>query len=125
MGASRKLQLLESGKGSFNNQANWIEEYEYDKSLYYNSYGDDFDEGSGESGSGFDSEKDSDSDCESDRNSKNDITSERNVIVSVNTLQSLITSATRCKAYHEPARFVEDRKKAVGLACLLKLECSN
>ena len=119
------MQLLESDKGSFYNQANWIEEYEHDKGLYYNNYGDDFDEESGESDSNFDSEKDSDSDCESDRNSKKDIASERNVIVSINTLQSLITSATRCKACHEPVRLVEDRKKAVGLACLIKIECSN
>ena len=100
MSASRKLQLFESDKGSFYNQANWIEEYEYDKGLYYNNYGDDFDEESGESDSDFDSESDSDSDCESDRNSKNNVKSERNVIVSINTLQSLITSANRCKVYH-------------------------
>ena len=115
------LKLLRSDKG-FYNQANWIEEYEYDKGLYYNNYGDDFDEESGESDSDFDPEKDSDSDCESDRNSKKDIASERNVVVSINTLQSLITSATRCKACHEPVRIVEDRKKAVGLACLLKIK---
>ena len=36
-----------------------------------------------------------------------------------------ITLATRCKAYHEPYRLVEDRKKAVELACLLKVACSN
>ena len=41
-------------------------------------------------------------------------------------LQSLINSATRCKAYHhEPVQLLQDRKKAVGLACLLKIECSN
>ena len=33
MGASWKLQLFESNKGSFYNQANWIEEYKY-KGLY-------------------------------------------------------------------------------------------
>ena len=109
MSASRKLQLFESDKGSFYNHTNWIEECEYDKGLYYNNYGDDFDEESGES----------------DRNSKNNVKSERNVIVSINTLQSLITSATRCKACHEPVRLVEDRKNAVGLACLLKTECVN
>ena len=78
-----------------------------------------------ESDSVLDSEKDSDSDCESDRNSKNDIASERNVIVSINTVQSLITSAPRCDACHEPVRLVEYRKKAVGLACFLKIEFSN
>ena len=109
MSASRKLQLFESDKGSFYNQANWIEEYEYDKGLYYNNYGDDFDEESGES----------------DRNSKNNVKSERNVIVSINALQSLITSANRCNSCHEPVRLVEDRKNAVGLACLLKIECVN
>ena len=96
MSASRKLQLFESDKGSFYNQANWIEEYEYDKGLYYNNYGDDFDEESGERDSDFDSKSDSDSDYESDRNSKNNVKSGRNVIVPINTLQSLITSATRC-----------------------------
>ena len=90
MGASQKLQLLESDKGSFHNQANWIEEYEYDNGLYYNNHGDNFDEESEESDSDFDSEKDSDSDCESNRNSKNNITSGRNIIVSINTLQSLV-----------------------------------
>ena len=40
MAASRELQLLESNKGSFYNQANWIEEYEYYKGLYYSNYGD-------------------------------------------------------------------------------------
>ena len=90
MGASRKLQLLESDKGSFYNQVNWIEEYEYDKGLYYNNYGDYFDEESDESDSDIDSENGNDSDCESDRNSKNNITSERNIIVSIKTLQSLI-----------------------------------
>ena len=78
-----------------------------------------------ESDSDLDSEKDSDSDCESDRNSKNDIASERNVIVSINTVQSLITSAPRCDACHEPVRLVEYRRKAVGLACFLKIEFSN
>ena len=87
MSASRKLQFFESDKGSFYNQANWIEEYEYDKGLYYNNYGDDFDEESGESDSDFDSESDSDSDCKSDRNSKNNVKSERNVVVSINALQ--------------------------------------
>ena len=99
MSASRKLQLFESDKGSFYNQANWIEEYEYDKGLYYNNYGDDFDEESGESDSDFDSESDSDSDCKSDRNSKNNVKSERNVIMSINTLQFRITSATRLRLY--------------------------
>ena len=37
MSASRKLQLFQSDKGSFYNQANWTEEYEYDKGLYYNN----------------------------------------------------------------------------------------
>ena len=39
MSASRKLQLFESDKDSFYNQANWTEEYECDKGLYYNKYG--------------------------------------------------------------------------------------
>ena len=125
MNASQKLQLFEMGQGSFFNQANWIEEYEYYKGLYYNNYGDDFDEESSESDSDFDSKSDSDSDCESDRNSKNNVKSERNVIVSINTLQSVITSATRYKACHEPVCLVDNRKNAVGLACLLKIECVN
>ena len=45
--ASQKLKLFESDKGSFYNQANWIEEYEYNKGLYYNNYGDYFYEESG------------------------------------------------------------------------------
>ena len=109
MSASRKLQLFEWDKGSFDNQANCIEEYEYNKGLYYKNYGDDFDEESGES----------------DRNNKNNVKSERKVIVSKNTLQSLITSVTRYKACHEPVCLDEDRKNAVGLACLLKIECVN
>ena len=32
--ASRKFQLLESDKGSFYNQADWVKEYEFDKGLY-------------------------------------------------------------------------------------------
>ena len=39
MSTSQKIQLFELGKGSFYNQANCIEEYEYDKGLYYNNYG--------------------------------------------------------------------------------------
>ena len=93
------LQLFESDKGSLYNQANCIEEYEYDKGLYYNNYEGDFDDKSGESDSDFDSESDSDSDCKSDRNSKNNVKSERNVIVSINTLQFRITSATRLRLY--------------------------
>ena len=125
IGDYRKLQLLKSNKGSFYNQPNWNEEYEYDKGLYYNHYGDDFDEESGESHRDFHSEKDSDSDCKSDRNNKNNITSEKNITVPTNTLESLIVSATRCKACHELVRLVEDRKKAFGLVCLLKIECSK
>ena len=34
MSTSRKLQLFELDKSLFYNQANWIEEYEYDKGLY-------------------------------------------------------------------------------------------
>ena len=83
------------------------------------------DEESDKSDSDFDSEKDIDSDCESNRDSKNNITSERNIIVSINPLQSLITSANRCKACYEMVRLVEDSKKTVGLACLLKIEYSN
>ena len=55
IGPSQKLQLLESDKGLFCNQANCIEEYEYDKGLYYNNHGNDFDEESNESYRGFDS----------------------------------------------------------------------
>ena len=68
MGSFRKLKLLQSDKGSFYNQANWVEEYKYNKDLYYNNYGSDFDEESDECVSDFDFEKDSDSDCKSDRN---------------------------------------------------------
>ena len=94
MSASRKLQLFESDMVSFYNQVNWTEEYKYDKGLYYNNHGDEFDEDSGKSDSDFDSKSDSDSHCESERNSKNNVKSEGNVIVSINALQSLITSAT-------------------------------
>ena len=75
--------------------------------------------------SNFDSKKDSNSDCKSNRNSKHKKTSQRNVIVSINILQSLITSATGCKACHELVHLVENTKKAVGLAFLLKIECLN
>ena len=80
------------------------------------------DEESDKSDSDFDSEKDIDSDCESNRDNQNNITSERNIIVSINPLQSLITSANRCKVCYEMVCLVEDRKKTVGLACLLKIE---
>ena len=40
-------------------------------------------------------------------------------------LEPLITSTNRCKTCHEPVCLLEDRKKAVGLACLQKIECSN
>ena len=86
MGASWKLQLLESDKGSFYNQANWIEECEYGKDLCYNNYGDDFDGESDETDSSLDSENGSDTDCESDRDSKNNIILERNIIISINML---------------------------------------
>ena len=43
----------------------------------------------------------------------------------INKLQTLITSATRCKAYHEPVCLAENRKIAVGLICLFKIEFSN
>ena len=67
--------------------------------------------------------KKTDSDHESDKNSKNDITEK--CYCTINTLHSLITSATRCKACHKLVCVVEDRKKAVGLACLLKIESLN
>lgn len=70
MRASRKLQLYEFCRGSFYNQENCTEEYEFDKGLYYNNYVDDFDKESSESDSDSDSRSDSDSDCESDRNNK-------------------------------------------------------
>ena len=89
------------------------------------AYEDDFDNQIDKSESDFDSEKGSDSHCEGDRNSKNKIISEKNIIVFTNTLPSLIISATRCIACHEPVCLVEDRRKTVGLACLLKIECSN
>ena len=59
MGASWKLQLLESDRSSFYNQVNWTEEYKYDKGLYYNNYRDDLDEESDKSDSNVYSEKDS------------------------------------------------------------------
>ena len=109
MGASRKLQLLESTKIRFIiKRMKFHNQYEYDKGLYYNDYGDNFDKETDESDSDSDSEKGSDSDCKSDRNSKNNIT-ERNITVLINTLQSLLTSATRCKACHKLVRLVEDR----------------
>ena len=125
MGASWKLQLLESDKGSFYNQANWIEECEYGKDLCYNNYGDDFDGESDEIDSSLDSEKGSDTDCESDRDSKNNIILERNIIISINMLQSLITWATitwatRCKTCHEPVHLVEDRKKGCWISLFAK-----
>ena len=115
MGAFRKLRLLESDKGSLYNQASWMEEYEYDKGLYYNNYGAEFDEESGESDNDFDSEKD-----RADRNIKNYVTSERNVIVSINTLQSLITSANRCK--HVMNRFALLR---IEKSCWISLFAKN
>ena len=55
------------------------------------AHGDDCDKESDESGSDFDSEKGSNSDSEKDRYCKNKITSEKTIIVSTNTLLSLIT----------------------------------
>ena len=36
-----QVNLTESDKGSFHNQKDWLEEYEYGKSMFYSEYGDD------------------------------------------------------------------------------------
>ena len=35
------VNLAESDKGSFYNQKEWLEEYEYGKGMFYSEYGDD------------------------------------------------------------------------------------
>ena len=100
-------------KANFIIKKNWIEEYEYDKGWYYINYGHNFDKES--------SKSDSDSDSEIEKKKKKDIKSERNVVVFINTLQSLITSATNYIMNWIALLKVE---WAVGLACLLKIECT-
>ena len=36
-----QVNLAESDKGSFNNQKEWLEEYEHGKGIFYREYGDD------------------------------------------------------------------------------------
>ena len=36
-----QVNLAESDKGSFYNQKEWLEEYEYGKGMFYSEYGDD------------------------------------------------------------------------------------
>ena len=36
-----QANLAESDKGSFHNQKEWLEEYEYGKGMFYSEYGDD------------------------------------------------------------------------------------
>ena len=41
MALDTQVNLAESGKGSFYNQKEWLEEYEYGKGMFYSGYGDD------------------------------------------------------------------------------------
>ena len=82
--------LVESDKGSFYNQREWLEEYEYGKGFFYSEYDDD---------KNYTSSEDNDSDWEeisSEDEENTDSTTEelpvkdKNIVVSVSILERLL-----------------------------------
>ena len=117
--------LVESDKGSFYNQREWLEEYEYGKGFFYSEYDDD---------KNYTSSEDNDSDWEEisteDEENTDSTTEElpvkdKNIVVSVSILERLICSSTVCKYCHESVSPIEDQRYSAGLARRLKIQCTS
>ena len=120
-----QVNLAESDKGSFYNQKEWLEEYEYGKCMFYSEYGD---------GKNYTSRKDNDSKWEesssekdesSDSNTEELPLEDKNLVESVSISERLICTSTVCRYCHESVSLIEDQQYSVGLARRFKIQCTS
>ena len=120
-----QVNLAESDKGSFYNQKEWLEEYEYGKCMFYSEYGD---------GKNYTSRKDNDSKWEesssekdesSDSNTEELPLEDKNLVESVSVSERLICTSAVCRYCHESVSLIEDQQYSVGLARRFKIQCTS
>ena len=117
--------LAESDKGSFYNQKEWLEEYEYGKGMFYSEYGDDKNYMSSEDNDSEWEKSSSEEDESSDSNMEELPVEDKNMVVSLSILERLICSLTVCKYCHESVSLIEDQQYSNGLARRFKIQCSS
>ena len=120
-----KVNLAESDKGSFYNQKEWLEEYEYGKGMFYSEYGDDKNYTSSEDNDSKWEESSSEEDESCDSNTEELPVEDKNIVVSVSILKRLICSSTVCKYCHESVSLIEDQQYSAGLARRFKIQCTS
>ena len=82
-----QVNLAESDKGSFYNQKEWLEEYEYGKGMFYSEYGDDKNYTSSEDNDSDWEESSSEEDESSDSNTEELPVEDKNIVVLVSILK--------------------------------------
>ena len=117
--------LVESGKGSFYNQREWLEEYEYGKDMFHSEYGHDKNYTSGEDKDSDWEESSSEDDENSDSYTEELPVEDKNIVVSVSILERLICSSTGCKYCHESVSLIEDQQYSDELARRFKIHCTS
>ena len=120
-----KVNLAESDKGSFYNQKEWLEEYEYGKGMFYREYGDDKNYTSSEDNDSEWEESSSEEDESYDSDTEELPVEDKNIVVSVSILKRLICSSTVCKHCHESVSLIEDQQYSAGLARRFKIQCTS
>ena len=120
-----QVNLAESDKGSFYNQKEWLEEYEYGKGMFYSEYGDDKNYTSSEDNDSDWEESSSEEDESSDSNTEELPVEDKNIVVSLLILRRLICSSMVCKDCHESVSLIEDQQYSAGLARRFKIQCTS
>ena len=131
--------LAATDKGSFYNQKVQLEEYTYGEGFYYRGEHSDSSDFFSDVEGSYD-ESDSDSDyfeeplknnkvIKIDYGNKSDVKKtnlcNKNIIISIESLTTLITKFTVCKKCHGQINVIEDCSNSVGLARTFKIECNH
>ena len=120
-----QVNLAESDKGSFYNQKEWLEEYEYGKGMFYSEYVDNKNYTSSEDNNSNWEESSSEDDKSSDSNTEELPVEDKNIVVSLLILRRLICSSMVCKDCHESVSLIEDQQYSAGLARRFKIQCTS
>ena len=117
--------LAKSDKVSFDNQREWLEEYEYGKGMFYSEYVDNKNYTSSEDNDSNWEESSSEDDESSGGNTEELPVEDKNIVVSLLILGRLICSSVVCKDCHELVSLIEDQQYSAGLARRFKIQCTN
>ena len=117
--------LAKSDKVSFDNQREWLEEYEYGKGMFYSEYVDNKNYTSSEDNNSNWEESSSEDDKSSDSNTEELPVEDKNIVVSLLILRRLICSSVVCKDCHESVSLIEDQQYSAGLARRFKIQCTS